>query len=127
LADGTYSIEEINQPSLNQFTSDYFSVVISNGTSVTGEDFGNVAGNPNVNVRKIHHQDHHEMIKADEHNGGGFSGGPSVSDNQGRDNRPVVDPVPTPVNDNGNQGNHGDGGHAGHFDHGNGRGHSRDN
>ena len=52
LADGTYSIEEINQPSLNQFTSDYSPVVITNGSVITGEDFGNVAGDPGVNVHK---------------------------------------------------------------------------
>jgi hypothetical protein len=48
LPDGTYSIEEINQPASgwNQFSGDISPVVITNGVSVTNENFADVQGNP---------------------------------------------------------------------------------
>ncbi len=46
LPDGIYSVEEISQAgSLHQFTSDYSSIAISNGSIVSNMDFGNIVGN----------------------------------------------------------------------------------
>jgi len=45
LADGTYSVEEVNLPAWHQDTSDYSPVVISNGVAVTNIDFANTPKN----------------------------------------------------------------------------------
>ena len=45
LAEGTYSVEEINLPAWHQDTSDYYSIVISNGAAITNIDFANTSNN----------------------------------------------------------------------------------
>ena len=46
LADGTYSIEEINQTGWTQLTGDYKSVVLSGSAHLTGYDFGDASSTP---------------------------------------------------------------------------------
>ena len=48
LPNGTYSLEEINQPASgwSQFTGDISPLVITNGFSITSQNFGDVQGNP---------------------------------------------------------------------------------
>jgi hypothetical protein len=45
LADGTYSVEEINLPAWHQDTGDYFSIVIANGAAIVNIDFANTPKN----------------------------------------------------------------------------------
>ena len=82
LADGTYSVEEINQPSLNQFTGDYKSIVIVNGSVITGKDFGNVAGNPNSKGDKGDKDDDKD------NNGKGHKDDKGDKESKGKDNNP---------------------------------------
>jgi len=43
LADGTYSVEEVNLPAWHQDTGDYSPLIISNGVAITNIDFANTA------------------------------------------------------------------------------------
>jgi hypothetical protein len=70
LASGTYSIEEIRKPGWRQLTGDYRRVVLSNGESITGKDFGNASTTPKIG-KKEHkdndddRDDHKEQKKED--------------------------------------------------------------
>ena len=82
LADGVYSIEEINQSQnpLKQFTSDYSSVTISGGSTVAHIDFGN-ALNANNNNKNRH--DRFFQNKED-HRDNGIGNGGISGDGRGR-------------------------------------------
>jgi SdrD B-like domain len=76
LADGVYSIEEINQPTWKQVTSDFKSITISGGVSQSGFDFGNIQksnSGPVICVPRDDDDDHgnHYGRGTTTYNGGG--------------------------------------------------------
>jgi hypothetical protein len=103
LADGTYSVEEINMPAWHQDTSDYNSIVVSNGAAVANTDFANTPKKAG------------EKEKDHGYNGNGYN-------NHQITTPPVVTPPKNQSggNDHGNQGNPGNGnGHNGSNNSGN--------
>ncbi len=84
LADGTYSVEELKNPSsgFQQFTSDYSSVVISGGITASSTNFGDIAkstGNGNGNKDK-------DKDNNDHNNGHNNNGHDNGKGNDGKNN-----------------------------------------
>ena len=73
LADGTYSIEEINQANWHQTTSDYKSVTISGGESKTGLDIANIASTQSNNGKGDNDNDNDDK-GGDKSNNGNHNG-----------------------------------------------------
>ncbi|MFZ2621333.1 MAG: SdrD B-like domain-containing protein [Minisyncoccia bacterium] len=72
LADGVYSIEEINVKGFNQITSDYRSVSLTGGAQLTGYDFADATSTKKIGKDKDHDgrrhgqgDDHKEVKKQD--------------------------------------------------------------